>query len=95
MLDQISADLQKELPGLKGFSSGNLKKIRIFAEAYAPHIVIGSTVSNLIENKGFYEAFTGIILTPSDKSSSKKSLKHLKFLLVTFLMFIAFHFLVF
>ena len=35
-LDQISADLQKELPGLKGFSSGNLKKIRLFAEAYSP-----------------------------------------------------------
>lgn len=26
VLDQISADLQKELPGLKGFSPGNLKK---------------------------------------------------------------------
>ncbi len=78
VLDQISADLQKELPGLKGFSSGNLKKIRLFAEAYTPHIIIGSmpssqikpaagesfsissTLSNLIENKGFYEAFTGI-----------------------------------
>lgn len=79
MLDQISAHLQKELPGLKGFSPGNLKKIRLFAEAYAPHLVIGSTalnqiglagagegfsisstLSNLIENKAFYEAFTGI-----------------------------------
>lgn len=79
VLDQISADLQKELPGLKGFSSGNLKKIRLFAETYAPHLVIGSTtsnqfgqagveerfsisstLSNLIENKAFYEAFTGI-----------------------------------
>lgn len=79
MLDQISADLQKELPGLKGFSPGNLKKIRLFAEAYAPHVVIGSTasnqigaagsgdglsisstLSNLIEDKGFYAAFTGI-----------------------------------
>ena len=79
VLDQISADLQKELPGLKGFSPGNLKKIRLFAEAYAPHLVIGSTasnqirlagirdgfsisstLSNLIENKACYEAFTGI-----------------------------------
>ena len=81
VLDQISADLQKELPGLKGFSSGNLKKIRLFAEAYAyaPHLVFGSTVSNqigktaskevlslsstlsnLIDNKGFYEAFSSI-----------------------------------
>lgn len=79
VLDQISADLQKELPGLKGFSPGNLKKIRLFAEAYAPHLVFGSTpsnqmrlagtgegfsisstLSNLIENRAFYGAFSGI-----------------------------------
>lgn len=48
VLDQISTDLQKELPGLKGFSSGNLKKIRIFAEAYSPYLLIGSTLSNQI-----------------------------------------------
>ncbi|MBS1666295.1 MAG: DUF1016 family protein [Bacteroidetes bacterium] len=48
VLEQISTDLQKELPGLKGFSSGNLKKIRLFAETYAPHIRIGSTASNRI-----------------------------------------------
>lgn len=46
VLDQISVDLQKELPGLKGFSSGNLKKIRLFSDAYGPHLVIGSTPSN-------------------------------------------------
>ncbi len=46
VLDQISADLQKELPGLKGFSSGNLKKIRIFAEAYSNYMEIGSITPN-------------------------------------------------
>lgn len=46
VLDQISADLQKELPGLMGFSPGNLKKIRLFSDAYSPHFVIGSTASN-------------------------------------------------
>ena len=79
VLDQISADLQKELPGLKGYSPGNLIKIRIFAEAYSPHLTIGltasnqigsayfgeafsisSTLSNLIQGKGFYEAFSSI-----------------------------------
>jgi predicted nuclease of restriction endonuclease-like (RecB) superfamily len=58
VLDQISADLQKELPGLKGFSSGNLKKIRLFAEAYAPHLVIGSTPSNQIGHAGFGDGFS-------------------------------------
>lgn len=58
VLDQISADLQKELPGLKGFSSGNLKKIRLFTEAYSPYIVIGSTASNQIRQAGAGESFS-------------------------------------
>ena len=58
VLDQISADLQKELPGLKGFSAGNLKKIRLFAEAYAPHLVIGSTASNQIGLAGIRDGFS-------------------------------------
>ena len=58
--DQISADLQKGLPGLKGFSPGNLKKIRIFAEAYSPHLTIGSTPSNQVENNDFCGSFFGI-----------------------------------
>lgn len=58
VLDRISADLQKELPGLKGFSSGNLKKIRLFAEAYAPHLVIGSTASNQSGQAGLADGFS-------------------------------------
>jgi len=58
VLDQISADLQKELPGLKGFSSGNLKKIRIFAEAYAPYILIGSVATNQFDKKGANNEFS-------------------------------------
>jgi len=45
----ISADLQKELPGLKEFPSGNLEKIGIFAEAYSPHIIFSSTLSTQIK----------------------------------------------
>ena len=33
-LDSISERLQCELPGLRGFSSGNLKKMRIFYEEW-------------------------------------------------------------
>jgi hypothetical protein len=49
VLYQIATDLQKELPGLKGFSGSNLKKIRIFAEAYSLHLTIGSKVSNQLK----------------------------------------------
>ncbi|MCH5720214.1 DUF1016 N-terminal domain-containing protein [Niabella hibiscisoli] len=30
VLDKIAADLQKELPGLRGFSTTSLKKMRVF-----------------------------------------------------------------
>jgi hypothetical protein len=43
-LQNISADLQKELPGLKGFSFRNLKNMRKFFEAYAS-LPIGQTLS--------------------------------------------------
>ena len=51
VLAQISADLQKELPGLKGFSPGNLKKIRIFSEAYAPHLATSLSPSNQLADQ--------------------------------------------
>ena len=44
VLQSISADLQKELPGLRGFSFRNLKNMRKFFEVYAS-LSIGQTVS--------------------------------------------------
>lgn len=35
VLEQLSADLQKQLPGLRGFSYRNLRNMRQFAEAYS------------------------------------------------------------
>ena len=52
-LETISNLLQHELPGLRGFSSGNLKKMRIFYEEWQC-LSIGSPMANqlqLIENK--------------------------------------------
>lgn len=46
VLDQISAELQMELPGLRGFSSGNLKKMRVFAEFWMNQLDFSSTTSN-------------------------------------------------
>lgn len=50
ILEQISAELQNELPGIKGFSSGNLKKMRVFADFWQEHLSIGSAVPNQLEN---------------------------------------------
>lgn len=48
VLDQISLELQGELPGLRGFSSGNLKKMRVFAEFWMVHLKsgLGSALPN-------------------------------------------------
>ncbi len=46
VLEQIAFDLQKELPGLRGFSASNLKKMRIFYEAWENYFAIGSLVTN-------------------------------------------------
>src|SRR5690606_9818176 len=50
VLEQISAELQNELPGLRGFSSGNLKKMRVFADFWMEHLKIGSAMPNQMEN---------------------------------------------
>lgn len=61
MLEKISADLQKELPGLKGFSPANLKKMRIFADAYSEfRRQISSTASNQLTKAEFEQYFFGI-----------------------------------
>jgi predicted nuclease of restriction endonuclease-like (RecB) superfamily len=48
VIQNISTDLQKELPGLKGFSFRNLKNMRTFFEAYAS-LPIGQTLSAQIQ----------------------------------------------
>lgn len=54
ILTTISADLQKEWPGLKGFSEQNLRKMRRFYETYADmeDLLICSTVSSKIGTTG-------------------------------------------
>ena len=80
VLCQISADLQKELPGLKGFSPGNLKKIRIFAEAYSPHLTIGSTLLNQIGQADSKETFSIGSLLSLHQSSFLLKNGHILFL---------------
>lgn len=50
VLEQISTELQHELPGLRGFSAANLKKIRVFASFWNERFPIGSTLSNQLPN---------------------------------------------
>ena len=49
-LDAISERLLRDLPGLRGFSSGNLKKMRIFYEEWQC-LSIGSPMANQLQQK--------------------------------------------
>lgn len=49
VLDSISNDLQNELPGLKGFSATNLKRMRLFYTEWQTFFEISPKVSDQIE----------------------------------------------
>lgn len=51
-LDAISERLQRELPGLRGISSGNLKKMRIFYEEWQC-LSIGSPMANQLQQNAY------------------------------------------
>lgn len=49
VLEIVSNDLQKELPGLRGFSASNIKKMRVFFETWSDYFTIGSLATNQLE----------------------------------------------
>lgn len=50
VLEQISLDLQNELPGLRGFSATNLKRMTSFSEFWMEYLSISPTLSDQLEN---------------------------------------------
>ena len=48
VLEQISNDLQKELPGLRGFSASNIKRMRVFYEGWAGYFPLRSCLKTEI-----------------------------------------------
>ncbi len=60
VVNQISADLQKQLPGLKGFSRRNLMKMKQFYTDYASLLIMPSTTAqfNLVNNELFVSSLT-------------------------------------
>ena len=52
VLDFVSERLQLELPGLRGFSASNLKKMRVFYNAWKDSELIGSLATNQTQNDG-------------------------------------------
>ena len=50
ILDTISLRLQQDLPGLRGFSASNLKKMRVFYKEWKTSNVISSSTTTKLEN---------------------------------------------
>jgi predicted nuclease of restriction endonuclease-like (RecB) superfamily len=50
VLEQISNDLQNELPGLRGFSASNIKRMRIFYDSWENHFPIYESTNNPISS---------------------------------------------
>ena len=62
IVEKISIQLRKELPGLRGFSVENIKKMRTFAEFWKPYILKWSAVTTDFENAQYAVAIDAFSL---------------------------------
>jgi predicted nuclease of restriction endonuclease-like (RecB) superfamily len=65
VIDRIAQDLQKQLPGLKGFSPRNLRSMRRFYDEYQSIVILQSPTAKLprINVPPIFEYFWGISFT--------------------------------
>ncbi|GGA99559.1 hypothetical protein GCM10011511_23600 [Puia dinghuensis] len=76
VLERIAEDLQKQLPGLRGFSATRLKIMRQFYETYRE---IGPTVSDQLLEKGFWNiSFSHHIFLISNCKTIKERLFYIE-----------------
>ncbi|RLD55135.1 MAG: DUF1016 domain-containing protein [Bacteroidetes bacterium] len=78
VLEQISNKLQNELPGLKGFSSGNLKKMKVFAGFWdlliPDNTLIGSAVPKQLRKPNYQDnAISSTLSNQLQKSSNQNN----------------------
>jgi predicted nuclease of restriction endonuclease-like (RecB) superfamily len=66
ILAMLSEDMQKELPGLRGFGSTNLKRMRLFYEAWEAEFSIRPTLSDELKKKKKKAAdFSNAVIRPT------------------------------
>lgn len=77
VIETLSSDLQRELPGLRGFSGSSIKRMRIFAEAWAEFTEISSTPLAELEAIDLEEIkFSSTVLTKLESHFFKLSFSH-------------------
>ncbi len=70
VLENISEDLQKELPGLRGFSATNLKNMRAFYDYWTPVFTISQSATDQLAKKSNKKLTSGkfvISQSPTDQ----------------------------
>jgi len=75
VIENLSADLQLELPGLRGFSATNMKRMRLFFEAWQEYCLIRPTVSDQLQDIDLYS----IIFRPTVSVQLEKPFLGLSF----------------
>ena len=68
-IDAISEQLQKELPGLRGFSARNLRNMRFFYEAWSDN-KDESRLQPQKENVNLADASAKLVIQPENKNNS-------------------------
>lgn len=75
VIENLSADLQLELPGLRGFSATNMKRMRLFFESWEEHLLISPLVTDKLENIDLQD----IIFSPSMTAKLENSFSNVSF----------------
>ncbi|UKT63321.1 PDDEXK nuclease domain-containing protein [Pedobacter mucosus] len=75
VLDNLSTDLQIELPGLRGFSATNMKRMRFFFESWETYIAISPSLTVQLQAVDLQE----IIFSPSVTVQLEKSFNNVSF----------------
>ena len=88
-IEQISESLQKELPGLRGFSGANMKLMRQFYEEWQPCLnsvatATDLTIPNSIATATEFETVQTQLLIPAKRQSSAGELVFEEFVSVSF-----------
>jgi hypothetical protein len=81
VLDKLSSDLQKSMPGLRGFSKSNLLNMRLFSEAYSSTDFIKAlteAVGSKEEEKVFLQSLTGKFVARATGLSELQPTKKMK-----------------
>lgn len=77
VIENLSADLQLELPGLRGFSATNMKRMRLFFESWEEYSLISPSLSAQIQKIDLQEiTFSPLVTDQLEKSFSNVSFIH-------------------